>query len=52
MLEKIVETKPLGHNVDLAERAYRIRRKSCKLIHLDTTWTWPNAPTAFAATRC
>ena len=28
MLEKIVETKPLGHNVDLAERAYRIRRNA------------------------
>jgi transketolase len=28
MLEKIVETKPLGHNVDLAERAYRVRRNA------------------------
>ena len=28
MLEKIVETKTLGHNVDLAERAYRIRRNA------------------------
>src|SRR4051812_37218901 len=28
MLENIVETKSLGHNVDLAERAYRVRRNA------------------------
>ena len=31
MLEKIVETKTLGHNVDLAERAYRIRRNALRM---------------------
>jgi transketolase len=28
MMERFVETKTLGHNVDLAERAYRIRRNA------------------------
>jgi transketolase len=31
MLERTVDTKPLGHNVDLAERAYRIRRNALRM---------------------
>ena len=31
MLETIVDTEPLGHNVDLAERAYRIRRNALRM---------------------
>src|SRR5688500_10560010 len=31
MLERIVDTEPLGHTVDLAECAYRIRRKALRM---------------------
>jgi hypothetical protein len=31
MLEITVQTNPLGHNVDLAERAYRIRRNALRM---------------------
>jgi transketolase len=48
-METIVNTEPLGHNVDLAERAYRIRRNALRMgevqgqgyIGLSSDWWTP-----------